>query len=179
MRLLWLLFACLLVCFLCKFCSQLALLPNIDFSEAVLEITYSVVKDRNFFSGLSAETSTLDSSPRAQVFKAHKPSESIPVSTRLRTRKLPLYCWKSACQWPSNKNRSFARQGRALPLRTPDGGEGARTPDLRLAKPALFQTELHPQSLVGLGRLELPTSRLSGVRSSQLSYRPSSSFAAK
>jgi hypothetical protein len=25
---------------------------------------------------------------------------------------------------------------------------------------------------VGLGRLELPTSRLSGVRSNQLSYRP-------
>jgi hypothetical protein len=27
---------------------------------------------------------------------------------------------------------------------------------------------------VGLGRLELPTSRLSGVRSNQLSYRPES-----
>src|SRR5437588_11596896 len=89
-----------------------------------------------------------------------------------------------------------------------DGGEGVRTPDLRLAKPALCQTELRPQSLkgwlrgrdlnprplgyepnelpdcstprhpnfsldlVGLGRFELPTSRLSGVRSNQLSYRP-------
>ena len=88
------------------------------------------------------------------------------------------------------------------------GGEGVRTPDLRLAKPALCQTELRPQSLkgwlrgrdlnprplgyepnelpdcstprhpnlsldlVGLGRFELPTSRLSGVRSNQLSYRP-------
>ena len=31
-------------------------------------------------------------------------------------------------------------------------------------------------SLVGLGRLELPTSRLSGVRSNQLSYRPSFSY---
>ena len=30
----------------------------------------------------------------------------------------------------------------------------------------------HPKSLVGLGRIELPTSPLSGVRSSQLSYRP-------
>ena len=28
------------------------------------------------------------------------------------------------------------------------------------------------QSVVGPGRLELPTSRLSGVRSNQLSYRP-------
>jgi hypothetical protein len=27
-------------------------------------------------------------------------------------------------------------------------------------------------SMVGLGRFELPTSRLSGVRSNQLSYRP-------
>src|SRR5438876_2368292 len=32
-------------------------------------------------------------------------------------------------------------------------------------------------SLVGLGRVELPTSRLSGVRSNQLSYRPIFSFA--
>ena len=32
---------------------------------------------------------------------------------------------------------------------------------------------LHPAiNMVGLGRLELPTSRLSGVRSNQLSYRP-------
>src|SRR6266446_4254203 len=33
------------------------------------------------------------------------------------------------------------------------------------------------KSLVGLGRVELPTSRLSGVRSNQLSYRPLVSFA--
>jgi hypothetical protein len=31
---------------------------------------------------------------------------------------------------------------------------------------------LCPLNLVGLGRLERPTSRLSGVRSNQLSYRP-------
>ena len=30
----------------------------------------------------------------------------------------------------------------------------------------------HKENLVGLGRLELPTSPLSGVRSNQLSYRP-------
>jgi hypothetical protein len=37
-------------------------------------------------------------------------------------------------------------------------------------------TPRHPNSskpiMVGLGRFELPTSRLSGVRSNQLSYRP-------
>ena len=31
---------------------------------------------------------------------------------------------------------------------------------------------LHERKVVGLGRFELPTSPLSGVRSSQLSYRP-------
>ncbi len=31
------------------------------------------------------------------------------------------------------------------------GGEGVRTPDLRLAKPALCQTELHPQNPFGIG----------------------------
>src|SRR5207248_11025666 len=33
----------------------------------------------------------------------------------------------------------------------------------------------HADRLVGLGRVELPTSPLSGVRSSHLSYRPNSS----
>ncbi len=75
----------------------------------------------------------------------------------------------------------------------PGGADRVRTDDLRLAKPALSQlsysprlagiraaeprgphgmTACAPESLVGLGRLELPTSRLSGVRSNRLSYRP-------
>ena len=77
------------------------------------------------------------------------------------------------------------------------GDSGARTRSLRLAKPALSQLSyipgsarsspaLHracgapgdrcrPGALVGLGGLEPPTSRLSGVRSNQLSYRPTPS----
>ena len=39
-------------------------------------------------------------------------------------------------------------------------------------------SDLKFQKLVGLGRVELPTSRLSGVRSNQLSYRPSVFFTA-
>ena len=72
-----------------------------------------------------------------------------------------------------------------------DGGaDRARTADFRLAKAALSQLSYSPlfpecclpsafgrrqpprSPLVGLGRFELPTSRLSGVRSNQLSYRP-------
>ena len=53
------------------------------------------------------------------------------------------------------------------------GGEGIRTPDPKLAKLVLSQLSYTPSSkVVGLGRFELPTSRLSGVRSNQLSYRP-------
>ena len=48
-----------------------------------------------------------------------------------------------------------------------------RTADLLNANQALSQLSYSPiYVLVGLGRLELPTSPLSGVRSNQLSYRP-------
>ena len=53
------------------------------------------------------------------------------------------------------------------------GGERDRTDDLLLAKQALSQLSYTPNlGVVGLGRVELPTSRLSGVRSNHLSYRP-------
>ena len=63
------------------------------------------------------------------------------------------------------------------------GAERDRTVDLRLAKPALSQLSYSPgtrrdsppvlaRAQVGQGRLELPTSRLSGVRSNHLSYWP-------
>ncbi len=61
------------------------------------------------------------------------------------------------------------------------GGKRIRTADPLLAKQVLFQLSYTPSisapaggAMVGLGRVELPTSPLSGVRSSQLSYRPSS-----
>jgi hypothetical protein len=68
------------------------------------------------------------------------------------------------------------------------GARRDRTDDLMLAKHALSQLsygpvpedecfkleERHIRSIkvVGLGRLELPTSRLSSARSNQLSYKP-------
>ncbi len=53
------------------------------------------------------------------------------------------------------------------------GAKRDRTVDLLRARQALSQLSYGPLAkLVGLGRFELPTSPLSGVRSNQLSYRP-------
>ena len=65
------------------------------------------------------------------------------------------------------------------------GDEENRTPDPLLARQVLSQLSyaptnktviakppFDPYQMVGLGGLEPPTSRLSGVRSNQLSYRP-------
>ena len=63
------------------------------------------------------------------------------------------------------------------------GASRDRTDDLKLAKLALSQLSYGPgrsgqgacPRMVGLGRLERPTSPLSGVRSNHLSYRPDAS----
>ena len=63
------------------------------------------------------------------------------------------------------------------------GARRDRTDDLKLAKLPLSQLSYSPEfhdrtthllllKMVGRGRFELPTSRLSVVRSNQLSYRP-------
>ena len=58
------------------------------------------------------------------------------------------------------------------------GADRDRTGDPLLAKQVLSQLSYSPTirvtaaEMVGLGRFELPTSPLSGVRSNQLSYRP-------
>ena len=64
---------------------------------------------------------------------------------------------------------------------TAGGARRDRTDDLLLAKQALSQLSYGPAlrypakaGMVGLGRFELPTSRLSSARSNQLSYRPNS-----
>jgi hypothetical protein len=65
------------------------------------------------------------------------------------------------------------------------GARRDRTDDLLLAKQALSQLSYGPgpsagigmsdaNKMVGLGRFELPTSRLSSARSNQLSYKPKS-----
>ena len=66
-----------------------------------------------------------------------------------------------------------------LPERGIGGAERNRTADPLLAKQVLYQLSYSPKTfqesppkMVGLGRLELPTSRLSSARSNQLSYKP-------
>jgi hypothetical protein len=80
---------------------------------------------------------------------------------------------------PSHNNQPSAW----IPKRA-GGADRVRTDDIRLAKAALSHLSYSPlcrmtrtrwpehPAMVGLGRFELPTSRLSGVRSNQLSYRP-------
>ena len=75
-------------------------------------------------------------------------------------------------KWMCEGNCRFESQLYALtiylhPPREVGGGERVRTDDLLLAKQVLSQLSYAPEKMVGLGRLELPTSRLSGVRSNQ------------
>ena len=105
-----------------------------------------------------------------------------------------LRCQKSRTRVPQDATCEVMFRGRCFqrPVRRssiPSGGARRdRTDDLMLAKHALSQLSYGPVpedecfklderrmrsiKVVGLGRLELPTSRLSSARSNQLSYKP-------
>ena len=69
--------------------------------------------------------------------------------------------------------RLAGAEGKSLALQRIGGADRDRTGDPLLAKQVLSQLSYSPiTGVVGLGRFELPTSPLSGVRSNQLSYRP-------
>jgi hypothetical protein len=85
-----------------------------------------------------------------------------------------------------HRSPTVLRDGELYSYRSVGGDNRDRTGDLLLAKQALSQLSYIPvlktrwnlvvllsiSGMVGLGRVELPTSRLSGVRSNHLSYRP-------
>jgi hypothetical protein len=79
--------------------------------------------------------------------------------------------------WWSGRDRTDDLKLAKLPLSQLSYAPG---PNLCMSATATFEHCLplvttkthHFESMVGLGRLELPTSRLSGVRSNHLSYRP-------
>ena len=102
---------------------------------------------------------------------------------------------RSAFYESNHPNAKLKLPGRAKPA---GGARRDRTDDLLLAKQALSQLSYGPSAvavimpsrdshnvptlrlhkLVGLGRFELPTSRLSSARSNQLSYKPPAGRAA-
>ena len=109
------------------------------------------------------------------------------TATQQKLQFLPVF----SCQGTFPPGRGPGVESQAVTSREPlswfpdthcfaDGGaDRVRTDDLRRAKPALSQLSYSPLRrsppsgfVVGLGRIELPTSPLSGVRSNRLSYRP-------
>ena len=93
------------------------------------------------------------------------------------------------CVWGGGRPRRRAAKKRARRTRTNGcalcgrcintlgGGSRIRTGDILLAKQALYQLSHTPMTayslaVVGLTRVELVTSSLSGTRSNQLSYKP-------
>ena len=106
------------------------------------------------------------------------------LTSRCQTRLARAPCGNSVIS-------SIASYPAAVPMDAAGGARRDRTDDLMLAKHALYQLSYGPyrvrsrlswshvrrtcserQEVVGPGRLELPTLRLSGVRSNQLSYGP-------
>ena len=71
--------------------------------------------------------------------------------------------------WPQRVGSGSSVRGEASQGRMAAAPRGARSLRRRMSPPA-FEAIL---TMVGLGRLERPTSPLSGVRSNHLSYRPS------
>ena len=161
----------------CALCSlPKRIYPSANFKSHVTPILSLPGSDRS-----RAQTETL------QLFDCQRPSP-VPRPSPARNRSRPAFR-------PFLPPRAGKSGAGAVPIScetsSPEdrgGGEGTRTPDPLLAKQVLCQLSYTPTLIVqgclrrpsapppicvvGLGRLELPTSRLSGVRSSQLSYRP-------
>jgi hypothetical protein len=75
--------------------------------------------------------------------------------------------------WPRTRRRMLLRRWlRRNARRRPSGYAGHTSSRLRRG----CATRSRRRSVVGLGRLELPTSRLSSARSNQLSYKPLTLF---
>jgi hypothetical protein len=100
---------------------------------------------------MSLSQSPRASSPRALQNLAHYPDGAWPTSRRRRALRRARRRQNAGAGWwrqTGSNRRPHACKARALPA------------------------ELCPLTMVGLGRLERPTSPLSGVRSNHLSYRP-------
>ena len=128
---------------------------------------------------------------RALACRTHRIRSAVTLPLVARTRCLALrYVPSSRFQTSAgslaaagelliDSGHSFSAPSRLHGSQAPGGARRDRTDDLMLAKHALSQLSYGPSRMrtvagrvVGLGRLERPTSPLSGVRSNHLSYRP-------
>jgi hypothetical protein len=135
--------------------------------------------------------------PDSRMEKARRSTASCKAARR--SDRSPLHDVRHHARRAENRRRAdwYSRE-RIWQLGRPSGGARRdRTDDLLLAKQALSQLSYGPDQraadgqrrtdktplcrpsrvfrrliLVGLGRFELPTSRLSSARSNQLSYKP-------
>ena len=90
-----------------------------------------------------------------------------------RHQKLYIQIVKEQCHAETRRDETYCS---AATFSEIGGARRDRTADLLRARQALSQLSYGPKQVVGLGRFELPTSPLSGVRSNQLSYRPKASL---
>ena len=84
----------------------------------------------------------------------------------------PGHAWPVTAVHRHRRMLPGAASAGGLVLDANGGADRDRTGDLRLARAALSQLSYSPGRMVGLSGFEPLTSRLSAVRSSQLSYRP-------
>src|SRR5665213_2138862 len=90
-----------------------------------------------------------------------------------RGRRSRIKCLGNQTIWWSqtgSNRRPHACKARALPAEL--WPRTRRRMLTSVVETSLYREKTHPIKVVGLGRLELPTSRLSSARSNQLSYKP-------
>ena len=127
-------------------------LPSLLSSEAISRNLYlfSFQRSKNYFR-LSCRNFNSRKPPRKLKFSSTRNhSNSLKNQTRRLATNFQVYTLQRPCQQGHLENL-----GKTLPMSAEgelvSGGEGARTPDLRLAKPALCQLSYTPTSLLEAG----------------------------
>jgi hypothetical protein len=128
-------------------------------------------------------------SVRSPLYDVRKHAEQARVGTACELRCFADFVEHDVCCQARFKQAFFQSSSKQVIVKPSGGARRDRTDDLMLAKHALSQLSYGPvtrrrmllnalvrasrsMKVVGLGRLELPTSRLSSARSNQLSYKP-------
>jgi hypothetical protein len=130
---------------------------------------------------------TLDCRPRHRFLEPiHNVKEGL-LTPPIRSRGRETVCFISGNEQRSHAKGMTSSEFRPAPASAPalaaresGGASRDRTGDLKLAKLALSQLSYGPHpatAVVGREGVEPSTSRLSGVRSNHLSYRPRSRLA--